>query len=43
MSVLIDARSPLPLLAILRGLSAAEAPAVADRLLAAGCTCSKCP
>jgi len=36
MSVLIDALSPLPLLAILRGLPAAEAPSVADRLLAAG-------
>jgi 2-dehydro-3-deoxyphosphogalactonate aldolase len=36
MSILIDALSPLPLLAILRGLPAAEAPALADRLLAAG-------
>ena len=36
MSVLIDALSPLPLLAILRGLPAADAPSVADRLLAAG-------
>jgi 2-dehydro-3-deoxyphosphogalactonate aldolase len=36
MSLLIDALSPLPLLAILRGLTVAEAPAVADRLLAAG-------
>jgi len=36
MSILIDALSPLPLLAILRGLPAAEAPSVADRLLLAG-------
>jgi 2-dehydro-3-deoxyphosphogalactonate aldolase len=36
MSLLIDALAPLPLLAILRGLPAAEAPALADRLLAAG-------
>ena len=36
MSLLIDALAPLPLLAILRGLPAAQAPAVADRLLAAG-------
>ena len=35
-SVLIDALSSTPLLAILRGLSAAEAPAVAERLLAGG-------
>jgi 2-dehydro-3-deoxyphosphogalactonate aldolase len=35
-SVLLDALSPLPLLAILRGLPAREAPAVADRLLSAG-------
>jgi 2-dehydro-3-deoxyphosphogalactonate aldolase len=36
MSILIDALSPLPLLAILRGLPAAEAASVADRLLLAG-------
>jgi 2-dehydro-3-deoxyphosphogalactonate aldolase len=33
---LIDALSPMPLLAILRGLPPEDAPAVADRLLAAG-------
>jgi 2-dehydro-3-deoxyphosphogalactonate aldolase len=36
MSSLIDALSPLPLLAILRGLPAARAPAVAERLFVAG-------
>jgi len=36
MSVLTEALSPLPLLAILRGLPAADAAAVADRLLGAG-------
>jgi 2-dehydro-3-deoxyphosphogalactonate aldolase len=36
MSVLIDALSPLPLIAILRGLTSADAPEVGERLLAAG-------
>jgi 2-dehydro-3-deoxyphosphogalactonate aldolase len=36
MSAVIDALAPLPLLAILRGLAAPRAAAVADRLLAAG-------
>jgi 2-dehydro-3-deoxyphosphogalactonate aldolase len=35
-SALIEALSPLPLLAILRGLPAGDVPAVAERLLAAG-------